>query len=132
MGISWCILMLYCTTCMCILCNADIGAVSDGLQYHLQKCLNSPTNYYSISLHILKSCIFFTLGLCLEHHHRQHKPVTISLPVCGVINTGSVLYDQQWIIHVFTVYSLQINFLEFHLPPSHKCTKASLRIPAPE
>ena len=118
--------------CIYMLCNADIGAVSDGLKYHLQKCLKSPTNHYSILLQILKSCIHFTLSQCLEHHHRQHKPVNVFLPICGVINTGRVLYDQQWIIRVFPVYSLQINFLEFHLPSSEKCTKASLQIPAPE
>ena len=77
---------------------------------------------------MLLGCIHKSFYRCLEFHEPQDQSHVEAHLICGVINTGFDIKPAQWNIQVYSSLQTSIQILHFHVPTSHQCQKASLRL----
>ena len=105
---------------MCIFVQADIGEVSQILQYQLHWCQNKSSSLFSGIAQLL-SCLKSSLFRCLLFHEPNARHQEVTELCCGVINSGHQIKPNTWQITVHNQYGLYIDFLHFHLPNSPRC-----------
>ena len=107
-----------------MLVQAEIGDVNFGLRYKVSQCL-----YKSNSLHGCLSqqtlCLKSSIFRCLQFHRPIENSYLEKGTLCGVINTGRQLMAHMWHITVHSRFSLQLEFLHFHLPATPHCASGT-------
>ena len=103
-----------------MLVQTEIGDANAGLHHQVSQCMcNSSSLRDCLTQQFL--CLKSSIFRCLQFH----KPLTNHYlergTLCGVINTGRQLTAHTWHITVHYGFSLQLEFLNFHLPSTIHC-----------
>ena len=100
--------------------QAEIGDVNVGLHYAVSQCMCDGSSLHDCLIQqtlCLKSSIF----RCLQFHKALTTHYFEIGTLCGVINTGRQLMAHTWNLTVHYGFSLQLEFLHFHLPGTIHC-----------
>ena len=96
-----------------------------GLDLSMVQCLRAIAHHIA-SLEKIYSCFRQSLYRCHNYHTSYSEYHLDFQLLCGVLNTGWNLRPFVWVIRVYKNFGIFLDFLDFHLPCSVECQKASV------
>ena len=105
--------------------NADNTKIHDHLMYSFSQCIDRPTTVRT-ALSQLYVCWKTSLYKCVQRRQAPPSLLIEHQPICGVLQSGIQVQPAVWTCKVYHGFAIYVDFLEFYLPCSTNCAKASL------
>ena len=116
------VLVLY--TCVV---NADTGRTYNHLESSFSQCLDKGTTVRKMFSQ-LYFCWKTSLYKCVQQRHSLRSLLIKQHHMCGVLQSGMQLQSAVWTFTVYYGLAMYVDVLEFHLPSSTHCRKASVQL----